>query len=186
MPEVGEVRIRGERMRCETLAGRTLSDELRNRLLRSQRGGVFEGRERAISTAAAIAALSAVFDERGRPDPEAQAARARAVGVLNGLGQVSDPGGYGGLRAQAAIVTALATSGVSDLDSREAYDPVGQVLRTWLPPLRRNLRDVPGEPSLLAQPQSVDGLCASPFATRRPSCCSSSSSSRSIGCSPCR
>lgn len=135
----------------ETLAGRTLSDELRNRLLRSQRGGMFEGRQPAISTAAAIAALSAVFDERGRPDPDAQAARARAVGVLNGLGQVDDPGGHGALRAQAAIVTALATSGVSDLDAGEAYDPVGQVLRAWLPPLRRALRDVPGEPSLLAR-----------------------------------
>lgn len=135
----------------ETLAGRTLSDELRSRLLRAQRGGVFEGRERAISTAAAISALSAVFDERGRPDPEAQAARQRAVGTLNGLGQMQDPTGHGALRAQAAIVTALATSGVSDLDSREAYDPVGRILRTWLPPLRRALRDVPGEPTLLAR-----------------------------------
>ncbi len=135
----------------EALAGRRLDSTLRSRLLRAQGpSGLFQGLQPALSTAAAITALSGIFDERGRPDSEADAARQRAVARLDGLPPFADRDSEAGrLRMQAAVVAALATHGVNE--GGGATDPVGQRLRSWLPTLRRALRDVPGEPSLLAR-----------------------------------
>ncbi len=135
----------------ETLAGRRLDPVLRARVLRAQEpAGLVRGQEPALSTAAAITALSALFDERGRPDEEARLARQRAVSRLRDLPSFADRDPKAGsLRMQAAVLAALATSGVSESDP--SIDPVGELLRSRLPSLRRALRDVPGEPSLLAR-----------------------------------
>jgi len=154
-PDLGDVRRRDPALVAwsRTLAGRPLGAELRASLLRAQRpDGAVEGDELALSTAAAIVAWAASTDpnEEDGVDDEAQAARARASGRLAGLGAFV--GEHGSLRMQSAVLAALATSGVSDLDDRaRRTDPVGRTLTNWLPMLRRALRDVPAEPSLLAR-----------------------------------
>lgn len=139
---------------AETLTGRSVDPEVEARLFRQQDpSGLVMGDEPALSTAAAIVAWSAALDDEGHADPAAQSARARAIGRLGGLPPLRDTDGNAGrIRMQSSTLAALATSGVSDSPRRQAHhDPVSQTLASWLPQLRRVLRDAPAEPSLLAR-----------------------------------
>jgi hypothetical protein len=133
------------------LAGRPLDAALRARLLAVQEpNGVVAGEASALSTAAAALALASLAAD----DEAAGLARARAVGALGGGTQFDDVNGEGSaIRTIAAAVTALATGGAVDPldDDGAALDPVSAYLATQRAELRRALRSVRGEPTLLAR-----------------------------------
>lgn len=135
---------------ADALSGHGMAPALRSELLRSQQpNGTVAGPMPALSTACALIALAAEVD-----DAEAAAAAQRASRVVTGLGPFPDRDGQAGrLRMKAAVLAALAVSGVSDVadPSECSSDPLGAQLALTLPELRRALRDVPGEPSLLAR-----------------------------------
>lgn len=135
---------------ADALAGHAMSPALRSELLRSQQpDGMVNGPLPALSTACALIALSAEVD-----DAQAAAAAQRASRVVTGLGPFPDTDGQAGrLRMKAAVLAALAVSGVTDVADvgERSQDPLGAQLALTLPELRRALRDVPGEPSLLAR-----------------------------------
>ena len=150
---------------AETLAGRSLDEALRARLIRATGpDGTVSGEETALSTAAAVVALAAALEDDGDPDEEAQRARERAVTRIGSLPPFVDSDGVAGrTRMMAASLAALATSGVIEplgaghghdeigIRAPGAHDPVANAIRIWMPQLRRTLADRPGEPTLLAR-----------------------------------
>ncbi|MCB9600275.1 MAG: hypothetical protein H6724_12135 [Sandaracinus sp.] len=146
----------------DTMAGRSLEPSLRARLLRGVGpDGMVAGEEPALSTAAAVIALSALFDENGEPDAEARAARARVASRIGGLPPFHDTDGVAGrTRMMAASLAALATSGAVEpfrgshdevMHRPSSHDPVANAIRVWMPQLRRTLRERPADASLLAR-----------------------------------
>lgn len=133
------------------LAGRPLDPALRARLLAAQEpNGVVTGASSALATAATALALSSIAAD----DEAAESARARAVGALGGGAQFDDADARAAaVRTLATVVAALATGSAVDPadDAAAANDPVSAYLATERAELRRTLRDMRGEPTLLAR-----------------------------------
>ena len=117
-PELADVRRRDPALIAwaHTMAGRSMSEELRAALLRSMTpsNGV-RGDHPAVSTAAAIVALAASLDDQGEIDQVAQQARYAAMNALNRMPLLPDRDEVAAAtRTSAAVVAALSTIGVSD------------------------------------------------------------------------
>jgi len=134
-----------------TLAGRTLAPELRATLLRAQMSdGRVAGDHSGLSTTCALIAWGAA----GVEDEESSAALSRALNTLGGTENMRDQDGDAGrVRAEAAMLAALAIGGVAELADAEerALDPVAAAGARLRASLRRVLRGIPGEPTLLAR-----------------------------------
>lgn len=127
-----------------TLAGAPVEGDLRAALLRD--GGVDP-----LSVATGVVALSAVFDEEGRPDTVAAAKRQQLLARLRNAPAFTDRDPQAArLRTIAMSLAALATAGVPS-EVVTPTDPISVVLLQWRRELRTALRDVPGESSLLAR-----------------------------------
>lgn len=152
-PDLAEVRERDPALLAwsRALAGRALDESLRADLLRAQSSdGHLDGDEPLLSTACALVAWSAADAE----DEASGSARERAVSALQYGAQFGDADGEAGmLRAEAAVLAALAPSGIADLaDASEgALDPVARYTAQHRARLRRALRRYPEEPTLLAR-----------------------------------
>ncbi|WP_157069911.1 alpha-2-macroglobulin family protein [Sandaracinus amylolyticus] len=126
-----------------TMAGAPIDPELRARLLSAQQpDGSFTGHDRAVATACAIVALSALAEE----DDDAAAALQRARWALQSTS--SDD-----LASWSQQLVALAAAGVPDpADAEEAeLDPVSAYAAQLRTRIRRALRRVPEEPVVLAR-----------------------------------
>ncbi|UJR86143.1 alpha-2-macroglobulin family protein [Sandaracinus amylolyticus] len=128
-----------------TMAGAPIDPDLRARLLSSQQpDGSFTGHDPAVATASAIVALSALAED----DDDAASALQRARWALQSTGTGPDD-----LAAWSQQLVALAAAGVPDpADAEEAeLDPVSASAAQLRTRIRRSLRRVPEEPSLLAR-----------------------------------
>lgn len=151
-PDLAEVRDRDPALLAwsATLAGAGLDESFRADLLRAQApGGQLDGDEPVLSTACAIVAWSAA--DAG--DEAAASARQRAIGALTYAAMRDADGDVGTVRAEAALVGALAPSGIADLadGSEAALDPLARQAAQYRAHLRRTLRRYPDEPTILAR-----------------------------------
>ena len=151
-PDLAEVRDRDPALLAwsATLAGAGLDETFRADLLRAQSpDGHLDGDEPVLSTACALVAWSAADSE----DEAAAAARSRAMSALSNVRFGDADGSAGELRAQAALIGALAPSGIADVaDALEgAIDPLARMTAQYRGALRRALRRYPEEPTLLAR-----------------------------------
>lgn len=151
-PDLAEVRDRDPALLAwsATLSGAGLDEAFRADLLRAQSSdGHLDGDEPVLSTACALVAWSAADAE----DEGAAAARQRAMGALDNVRFGDTDGSAGELRAQAALLGALAPSGIADVaDALEgAVDPLARLTAQYRGALRRALRRYPDEPTLLAR-----------------------------------
>jgi hypothetical protein len=140
-PDLAELRRRDPALVAwsHALAGRRPDPTLWARLLRAQQAdGLVDGPEPALSSACALVALATV----GEHDDAGRAALARLRASFRRLGVDES-------RSQAALLAAVASSGVPELTN--ATDPVLQVAAATRARLRQVLRTHPGEQSLLAR-----------------------------------
>jgi hypothetical protein len=140
-PDLGELRRDDPALVAwsDAMAGRRPDAALWARVLRAQRAdGPIEGGDVALSSACAAVALAAV----GEHEHEARRALERLRIAFPGLG-LGDP------RTDAALVAALAASGVPEL--AEGDDPVLLVAAGARARIRRVLREHPEEATLLAR-----------------------------------
>lgn len=151
-PDLAEVRDRDPALLAwsATLAGAGLDETFRADLLRAQSpDGHLDGDEPVLSTACALVAWSAA----DASDEAAASARQRAMQALSNVRFGDADGAAGELRAQAALLGALAPSGIADVaDALEgAIDPLARMTAQYRGALRRALRHYPEEPTLLAR-----------------------------------
>lgn len=151
-PDLAEVRERDPALLAwsATLAGAGLDESFRADLLRAQSpDGHLDGDESVLSTACALVAWSAADAN----DEAAASARQRAMQALGNVRFGDTDGSAGELRAQAALLGALAPSGIADVaDALEgAVDPLARMTAQYRGALRRALRRYPEEPTLLAR-----------------------------------
>jgi hypothetical protein len=151
-PDLAEVRERDPALLAwsAVLSGAELDETFRADLLRAQGpDGRLDGDEPMLSTACALVAWSAAD-----PDDDAAASgRERAIGAINDVRFADADAEAGVLRGEAALLGALAPSGIADpADSSEALlDPVARLTASHRARLRRALRRYPEEPTLLAR-----------------------------------
>jgi hypothetical protein len=151
-PDLAEVRDRDPALLAwsATLAGAGLDETFRADLLRAQSpDGHLDGDESVLSTACALVAWSAADST----DEAAASARQRAMSALGNVRFGDADGSAGEIRAQAALLGALAPSGIADVaDALEgAIDPLARMTAQYRGALRRTLRRYPEEPTLLAR-----------------------------------
>jgi hypothetical protein len=151
-PDLAEVRDRDPALLAwsATLAGAGLDETFRADLLRAQASdGHLDGDEPVLSTACALVAWSAAASD----DEAAANARGRAMQALGNVRFGDADPSAGEIRAQAALVGALAPSGIADVaDALEgAIDPLARMTASYRGALRRTLRRYPEEPTLLAR-----------------------------------
>lgn len=151
-PDLAEIRDRDPALLAwsATLAGAGLDETFRADLLRAQSpDGHLDGDESVLSTACALVAWSAADST----DEGAASARERAMQALGNVRFGDADGSAGEIRAQAALLGALAPSGIADVaDALEgAIDPLARMTAQYRGALRRTLRRYPEEPTLLAR-----------------------------------
>lgn len=132
-------------------AGRGFDDALRDEVLRAFSNP--SQRTSSLSRALAVVALSARID-----DEPARVLRDRLMGQLDLASSesvVASDGGSAHRRLVAAVVAALALSGVPDPDGAGGVDPIGRLFLRLLPELRASVRADVASPTELAFPAAA-------------------------------